>query len=195
MPRQQAPLSIEYVLLGFLEQGPSHGYDLYKKITSFDAISLVWSIKQSQLYALLERLETEGLILSTVIPGESHPDRKQFHISGVGRQTFYAWRNNPVQHGRDIRLEFLAKLYFALLAGPEIALELIEEQKIACFEWLSVFQNDVMNTADEQVYERLVFNYRAMQIQSTIDWLETTRKEIGVQLQREKLKKRIITKN
>jgi len=188
MPRQQTPLSIEYVLLGFLEQSPIHGYDLYKKITSFDAISLVWNIKQSQLYALLERLEAEGLILSTLIPGDSHPDRKQFHITSVGRQTFYAWRNSPVQHGRDIRMEFLAKMYFALLAGPEAALELIEKQKTACFEWLSVFQNDEMNTNDEQVYERLVFNYRAMQIQATIEWLEMTRKEIGVQLQHEKQK-------
>jgi DNA-binding PadR family transcriptional regulator len=188
MPRQQTPLSIEYVLLGILEQSPIHGYDLYKKITSFDAISLVWNIKQSQLYALLERLEAEGLILSTLIPGDSHPDRKQFHITSVGRQTFYAWRNSPVQHGRDIRMEFLAKMYFALLAGPEAALELIEKQKTACFEWLSVFQNDEMNTNDEQVYERLVFNYRAMQIQATIEWLEMTRKEIGVQLQHEKQK-------
>jgi hypothetical protein len=93
-----------------------------------------------------------------------------------------------VQHGRDIRMEFLAKMYFALLAGPEAALELIEKQKTACFEWLSVFQNDEMNTNDEQVYERLVFNYRAMQIQATIEWLEMTRKEIGVQLQHEKQK-------
>jgi DNA-binding PadR family transcriptional regulator len=53
MPRQQAPLSLEFILLGFLEQKPIHGYDLYKQISSFDAISLVWSVKQSQLYALL----------------------------------------------------------------------------------------------------------------------------------------------
>lgn len=182
MPRQQIPFSIEYVLLGFLEQKPIHGYDLFKKISGFDAISLVWSLKQSQLYALLERLEEAGLIVSTVIPGGSHPNRKQYTITSVGRQTFYAWRNSPVQHGRDIRMEFLAKMYFALQAGPEIVLDLIEDQKAACFEWLSEFQNDLMNTSVEQEFERIVYQFRARQVQATIDWLEDTRKAIGIQL-------------
>jgi len=189
MPRQQNPLSIEYVLLGFLEQNPIHGYDMFKKITSFDAISLVWTIKQSQLYALLERLEEEGLIASTLISGESHPNRKQYHITSIGRQTFYAWRISPVLHGRDIRMEFLAKMYFALQSGPETVLELIEDQKANCYEWLSQIQNDLMNTTEEQIYERIVFQYRGRQVQATIDWLEETRKSIGNQVQTKPLPK------
>ena len=180
MPRQQSPLSIEYILLGFLEHQPIHGYDLYKKITNFDAISLVWKVKQSQLYALLERLEEEGLITSSMISGESRPNRRQYQITSVGRQTFYAWRVSPVQHGREIRQELLAKIYFALQAGPEIALELIEEQKTLCYEWLNDFHYALMNTTDTQVYERIVYQYRISQVQATIDWLDTTRKEFGV---------------
>jgi DNA-binding PadR family transcriptional regulator len=189
MPRQQAPLSLEYILLGFLEQKPIHGYDLYKQISGFEPISLVWRVKQSQLYALLERLEDDGLILSTVIPGESHPNRNQYHLTSIGRQTFYAWRNSPVQHGRDIRMEFLAKIYFALLAGPETVLDLIEEQKAVCYEWLSQFHNDLMNTSENQIYERIVFQYRASQVQTIIEWLESTRKEIGNQLRSVSAKK------
>jgi Predicted transcriptional regulators len=183
MPRQQTPLSIEYILLGFLEKSPIHGYDLYKKITTFEAISLVWNLKQSQLYALLDRLEAAGLIASTLIPGEAHPDRKQYHLTESGRKTFYAWRDNPVQHGRDIRMEFLAKLYFALNSSPEKALDLIDEQKANCVSWLTIFRNDVLNTAEDQFYEKIVFSYRASQIEATLDWLETTRKEIRAQLQ------------
>ena len=189
MPRQQAPLSLEYILLGFLEQKPIHGYDLYKRITSFEPISLVWTIKQSQLYALLERLEEDGLISSTVIPGESRPNRNEYHLTSIGRQTFYAWRSSPVQHGRDIRIEFLAKIYFALQAGPETVLDLIEDQKTICYEWLSQFHNDLMNTSENQIYERIVFQYRAGQVQNTIDWLEITRKEIGNQLRAAPAKK------
>jgi PadR family transcriptional regulator, regulatory protein AphA len=182
MPRQQSPLSIEYILLGLLEQHSIHGYDLYKQITHFDAISLVWSIKQSQLYALLERLEAEGLLTSTLIQGESHPNRKQFQLTSVGRQTFYAWRSSPVQHEREIRQELLAKLYFALKVGPEIVLDLIEDQRAVCFEWLNQLHNDLMATTEGQVYERIVYQYRARQIQATLDWLESTRKDIGTQL-------------
>lgn len=180
MPRQQSPLSIEYILLGFLEQHPIHGYDLYKQITNFDAISLVWSIKQSQLYALLERLEEDKLITSTMIPGESHPNRKQYQITSIGRQTFYAWRRSPVQHGREIRQELLAKIYFALQTGPEDVLELLEDQQSLCFDWLNQFQNDLMNTTDSQVYDRIVYQYRISQVQATLEWLDITRKEFNI---------------
>ncbi|MHC1740495.1 MAG: PadR family transcriptional regulator [Anaerolineaceae bacterium] len=181
MPRQQAPLSLEYILLGFLEQNPIHGYDLFKRISNFETISLVWNIKQSQLYALLDRLEVDGLITSTLIPGESRPNRKQYCITSIGRQTFYAWRSSPVQHGRDIRIEFLAKIFFALMAGPEFVLDLIEAQKEQCFEWLTQFQNDLVKTMDDQSYQRIVFEYRIRQVQATLDWLETTRKELAYQ--------------
>jgi PadR family transcriptional regulator, regulatory protein AphA len=187
MPRQQAPLSLEYILLGFLEQKPIHGYDLFKQISNFDPISLVWTIKQSQLYALLERLEEEGLISSTIISGEIHPNRRQYQITSVGRQTFYAWRISPVQHERDIRIEFLAKIHFALMAGPEPVLELIEDQKTICLEWMSKFQNDLLNATENQVYERIIFEYRLYHTQATIDWLETTRKAIGAQVQNQTL--------
>ena len=191
MPRQQSPLSLEYILLGFLDQKPIHGYDLYKKISSFDAISLVWSIKQSQLYALLDRLEEEKLIVSTIIPSESRPNRKQYQITSVGRQTFYAWRSSPVQHYRDIRIEFLAKIHFALETDPEGVVDLIEEQKVYCFEWLNEYQNDLMNSPEDQVYERIVYEYRIHQIQATIDWLDVTRKMIGLQIQTQALEHKI----
>lgn len=179
MPRQQSPLSIEYVLLGFIDQQPIHGYDLFKKISQFDAISLVWHIKQSQLYALLDRLEEEGLIASSMIQGDSHPNRKEYSLTSVGEQTFYAWRRSPVEHGREIRLELLAKMYFALQAGDEEVIELFESQKEKCFEWLHESQNSLLKLKEGQAYERIVFEYRCAQIEATIQWLDAARKELS----------------
>ncbi len=178
MPRQQSPLSIEYILLGFINQQPIHGYDLYKKITQFDAISLVWRIKQSQLYALLDRLEEEGLISSSMIQGESHPNRKEYSLTSVGRQTFNAWRTSPVEHGREIRLELLAKIYFVLQLNPEELIDLFEAQKEKCFEWLEESQNSLSKLSEAQPFERIVFGYRCNQIEATIEWLDTTRKQL-----------------
>ncbi len=182
MPRQQSPLSIEYVLLGFIDQHPIHGYDLYKKISQFDAISLVWRIKQSQLYALLDRLEEEGLITSSMIQGENHPNRKEYSLTGVGAQTFYAWRSSPVEHGREIRLELLAKVFFALQASPDEVIELFEAQKEKCFEWLHESQNSLLKLTDAQSYERIVFQYRIAQIEATIQWLDQARKQVWIPL-------------
>jgi PadR family transcriptional regulator, regulatory protein AphA len=172
MPRSQAPLSLEYILLGFLCENPIHGYDLYKKISHFEGIALVWHIKQSQLYALLDRLESDGLLTSTMVPGEAHLLRKEYKVTPVGRQSFLAWVTCPVNHGRDMRQEFLAKLFFAEKSGGEAGLELIEEQKGVCEEWLASLQISFAKTSGDQRYERMIFQYRISQTQAMLEWLD-----------------------
>jgi len=178
MTRSQAPLSLEFILLGFLSQNPIHGYDLYKKISKFESISLVWNIKQSQLYALLDKLEDVGLLISNLVPGEAFLMRKLFQITPIGRQAFLTWACSPVAHGRDMRQEFLAKLYFAQKSGAEVSLELIEEQTTLCAEWLSSFQISYANTTNEQSYERMIFQYRISQTQAMLEWLDYCRAEL-----------------
>ena len=178
MPRQSSPLSVEYVLLGFLEQESIHGYDLYKRLNSLEPVGLVWRIKQSQLYAIMDRLEVEGLVTSTVIPGESHPNRKQYELTDSGRATFMSWRSSPVQHGREIRMEFLAKLFFALQAGKETTLALVKNQLASCSTWADNIENALNETPETKIYERIVFQYRLTQMRAVIDWLEVVSKEV-----------------
>src|SRR5512139_972044 len=99
-PRPSSPLTLEYVLLGLLDERPMHGYDLFKAINLPSEIALVWSIKQSQLYAILDKLEERGLLVSDLIPGESHPDRKEFRPTVEGQRAFRYWMQSPVHHGR-----------------------------------------------------------------------------------------------
>jgi PadR family transcriptional regulator AphA len=181
MPRQSTPLSIEYVLLGFLDKEPIHGYDLHKRLSSLESIGMVWRIKQSLLYALLERLEEEELVTSTVIPGESHPNRKQFSITDTGRQTFIAWRSSPVHHGREIRMEFLAKLYFALQVNEKATSMLIDDQKAQCTEMLSRMQVSYIQIPQDQKFEMIVLQYRISQMRAAIDWLDNISKEVNNQ--------------
>ena len=178
MTRSQTPLSLEYILLGFIFENPIHGYDLYKKISDFKGISLVWHIKQSQLYALLEKLEDEGLLTSNLIPGEAHLIRKEFQITPTGKKTFLTWISSPVTHGRLMRQEFLAKLYFAQKSGVEDFMGLIEAQKTVSAEWLSNLQVSYSKTTDGQHYERMIFQYRISQIQAMLEWLDYCLTEI-----------------
>ncbi len=178
-PRRQSPLTLEYVLLGFVDQSPIHGYDLYKKITSHEGVSLVWQIKQSQLYALLEKLETEGLLTSSLVAGDAYPLRKEYRTTNLGRQSFYAWMTSPVEHMRDVRMEFMARLYFALKVGSNLALELVEGQLHACAGWLRGMQAAYTALAEEQQYERMVYRFRIAQTETLLAWLESCRKELS----------------
>jgi DNA-binding PadR family transcriptional regulator len=179
MTRQSSPLSIEYILLGLLDQEPMHGYDLYKRLNSLEPVNLVWRIKQSQLYAILDRLEVEDLVSSTIIPGESHPNRKQYSLTKSGRKDFEAWRSSPVEHGREIRMEFLAKVYFALLKNKETTLTLINAQRAACMTWIDNLERLLSETPDTQMYERIVYQYRLAQMNAIIEWLDMVKKEVN----------------
>lgn len=181
MPRTQTPLSLEYILLGLLNENPTHGYDLYKKIRNFDEISLIWHIKQSQLYALLDKLENSGLLTSSIVPGEIHLMRKEYQITPAGRHIFFEWMTTPVSHGRDMRQEFLAKLYFAHISGSETSKRLITEQTNQCMEWLSSLEQHFSKASEKQFFNKIIFQYRISQVKAMLEWLDYCLREMNNQ--------------
>lgn len=166
------PLTIEYALLGFLHQRPMHGYEIHQHLSDAEGLGSVWRIKQSKLYALLAKLDKEGYITSSLQPQEARPPRKIFRLTSAGRDIFMDWIKTSVPHGRDIRLEFLAKLYFAKQVGAEIAAQLIEEQWITCRGWLAAQQSESEGTSEGQSYLRLIQLFRIGQIEAIINWLD-----------------------
>lgn len=178
MPRSQDPLSLEFILLGLINNEPIHGYDLYKKITDLEGISLIWHIKQGKLYALLEKLEGAELVSSKILPGKTHLTRKEYQITPNGRAAFLSWVNQPVKHGRDMRQEFLAKLYFAQVCDVGAAKELIDKQKVMCGKWVSNYSTIVQTINPEQQYEKLIYQYRISQTKAMISWLDYCLDEI-----------------
>lgn len=169
-PRSAAPLTLEFVLLGLVAETPAHGYELYQALHHLRPLSLVWNVGQPQLYALLDKLERQELLAGELLPGEGHPSRRQFHLTPSGRQRFDAWRSAPVDHGRDMRQEFLAKLFFARRAGQAQAL--IERQRATCSRWQARLNRQLEALSPDQVDERLVYSFRARQVQTLLEWLD-----------------------
>src|SRR6185503_10578145 len=128
-PMLKQPLTIEYALLGFLRQQPMHAYEIHQTLLRPEALGLVWHLKQSLVYVMLERLEHEGYITTTLEPQNSRPPRKLLHMTPSGRAAFERWLVLPVEHGRDFRLEFLAKLYFASRDDPAVVARLLTAQR------------------------------------------------------------------
>lgn len=167
--RIRQPIGIEHTLLGLLDRGPRHGYDLLQELGRLDGLAMVWRLKQGHLYALLGRLEAEGFIVPTLESQNSRPPRKVYALTALGRETFRFWMETPVTRGRQLRLEFLAKLYFALLEGEGAALRLVAAQREACRSW-----NEARPPADTQgvSFPELVALFRARQVQASIAWLD-----------------------
>jgi PadR family transcriptional regulator, regulatory protein AphA len=183
-PRPALPLTHEYILLGLLHQRPMHGYDLHKEIASREGIALIWSIKQSHLYALLDKLEAQGMLTSTLVPGEAHPLRKEFRLTEAGQQAFSSWVQNPVRHPREMRQDFLARLYFALQISPQAAAHLIHQQQAVCHSWLQGLDQSERLLGEDRDFERSVYAFRTTQIAGMLEWLlsletKLTRKQLA----------------
>ena len=157
-------------LLGFVRQQPSHGYDIYRQLMQSPELRLIWRVKQSRLYALLARLEEAGLLSSTAEPSEGRPPRRVFHLTEAGAAAFDVWLAQPVAQPREIRLEFMLKLYFALQAGEATAARLVAGQRAVCAGWLA----DKEGAADAP-FAQAVTGYRRAHVRAIGAWLDGLR--------------------
>ena len=171
-PENHPPPTIEYILLGLLSQAPGHGYSLYEKIKGDESLSLIWQVKRSKLYYLLEKLEGQKLIEATRIPGENRPARKEYQLTEKGKSAFLAWIESPAQKPRHVRLIILARLYFSLQLDQKKALNLIEKQRAECHAWIENMQTQLDAITPPNFITEQAYRFRIGQIQAILDWLD-----------------------
>ncbi len=166
-----SPLAVEYALLGFIYEQPAHGYEIYHRLAAPTELWQVWRLKQSQLYALLNKLEDEALIAATFQPQDTRPPRKIYSLTPDGQAAFQRWLTTPVAHGREMRIEFLAKLYFAHRQDDATVHQLLERQLAACQQWLAALQEQFIAQPDDHFFAYAVQQFRVSQIEAFVAWL------------------------
>ena len=179
--RQRAtttPDEMGYALLGLLRREPLHAYEMYQRLRRGDALGRVWQLKQSHLYALLARLEEQGLIAGAIAAQGARPPRRMLALTAEGVAAYTAWVEAPVRHGRDFRLEFLAKLACAASEGPATVTTLIARQRATCATWQRDLHERIAAIPDSRPYDRLVLEFRVGQIVAILAWLERCEREL-----------------
>ena len=157
----------EFVLLGALMDGPKHGYEIRQFMDG--SLDSTWFVGTSQLYLLLKKLEESGLLQSRRKQQETRPTKRVFFLRGEGKKVFLNWLNKPIDHMRDFRIEFLAKLFFFNHLSIEGGDRLIELQ-IQRFEKL---QESIKPKIERKKnsYVQLVFGFKLATAKSRIQWL------------------------
>lgn len=171
-PMVKLPLAMEYALLGLVRQRQLHAYEIHQTLTQAEALGLVWQLKQGQTYALLARLEEAGYLASTLEAQDARPPRKILHATAEGEAAFAHWLATPVRHGRDFRLEFLAKLFFAAQEPGEVLPNLLAAQRAACTDLIAQMHTRIAAIAPDRPYDRLVLQFRLGQLEATRTWLD-----------------------
>ena len=167
-------LPLEQALLGFLMQGPMHGYDLHQRVQ--EQLGEVWYMGLSNVYGALGRLEQSGRVTSSLSPQESRPARKIHRITPAGKESFLEWMRCPVNSMRDMRVEFPAKLYFFRTLGMDGVEDLITRQEAVCRERIERLKQTSGQSASRD-FDRLVYDFRRRQIEAILDWLGVCREQ------------------
>lgn len=164
---------MDFILLGLIGQQPTHAYELYRRLTASEDLKTVWTFRQSRLYAVLDKIEKNGLITTHIDNETSLPVRKICTLTPEGEQTFEVWLHSPVRHIYEIRSDFLGKLYF-LNQRPKTERDpVIREQIRCCGEWLMTAEKKLRQYPDPGEYLHMVYTFRIEFIRSSIRWLET----------------------
>ncbi len=158
----------KYALLGALMSGPMHGYEILQFLET--GLGPALHISTSQLYVLLKRLDKEGLVSSTLKAQDTRPSKRVFSIMPQGERRFLEWLKSPTDHVRDLRIEFLAKLFFFRNLGLQGGDALVNAQ-IALLEQVKKGLT-ARHRAEKDDYNRLVYGFRISTLTGWLNWLK-----------------------
>ena len=169
-------LPAEHALLGLLALagGTAHGYELARQFRRGRPLGDVIRLESAMLYKHLKKLARLGWLTMTVEDQAPRPPRQVCHLTAAGENELHRWLAEPVGRTREIRLEFLVKLYFARQLDPTLAWRLASEQRTVMqqlAESLAGQKAHVANQEDDSDFARLVLELRLKQTHAAQDWL------------------------
>lgn len=171
----------EYAILGLLESQPMHGYEMFQQFKN-GALGQIVHLEMSQMYAFLKKLERLKYIEAQLETHGPRPSRKIFRLTEQGRRTFFQWLKEPVERPREIRILFLIKLYFVRQFTPEETGPLIDQQIVACQNFLDHLESQhtlPLEASDGAFFDHVVLRGRIYQTRSLLDWLHELQHQLA----------------
>ena len=109
---ERSSLSVtEWVVLSLLAEQPQHGFAIAKELVAGSDLGQIISVHRPVVYRALARLVAAGLAeVGETERGEAGPNRTVHQATAGGLASLDTWLAQPVEHVRDLRIEFLVKL-------------------------------------------------------------------------------------
>lgn len=150
MARARLDLSVtEWVVLALLGEGPAHGFALAKELRPEADLGRVLTVHRPVVYRALDRLVAAGLVeVGAPEPGAG-PNRTVHRATRRGRAAAARWLDRPVDHVRDLRIEFLVKLRLNQRRGRDLG-PVVEAQRATLADTL----DRLVGGSEDDVVER-----------------------------------------
>ena len=160
------PSLTEWVVLALLAEGPVHGFAIARELRAGADLGRIITVQRSLVYRALDRLVSAGLAEPhQTEPGEAGPSRTLHRPTQTGNAAVEHWLDRPVDHVRDLRIEFLAKLRLNQRRGRDPG-PLVESQRAALADTF-----DRLTTPDDGDVVELWRDHNARAAQTFLDRL------------------------
>lgn len=164
-------LTPDETLLGLLAAEARHGYQLIDCFRDPAQLGNVWALSTSQIYAVLKRLDGQGLIVGQAVESPDAPTRVEYRLTPQGIRRLEAWLTDaePSASVRRVRVEFLSRLYIARLLNLPTR-ELVDAQKSACRTRLETRLAELDGSAPGVGH--LALELEIAQLNAILDWID-----------------------
>ncbi|MDX6332020.1 MAG: hypothetical protein QOI83_4403 [Streptomycetaceae bacterium] len=161
-------MSIGHTLLGLLESGPRHGYDLKR---AFDErFGHDRPLHYGQVYSTMARLLKHGLVeVESIEPGEG-PERKRYAITEAGVTDVGQWLAQPEKPEPYLQSTLYTKVVLALLTHRSAA-DLLDSQRS---EHLRLMRELTRRKRDGDLTDQLICDHALFHLDADLCWLELT---------------------
>ena len=110
----------EWVVLALVAESPTHGFAVSKELQADSDLGRILTVHRPLVYRALDRLGDAGLVTDIATePGDAGPNRTVVRASRSGKAALRRWFVTPVDHVRDLRIEFLIKLRLTERVGKD----------------------------------------------------------------------------
>ncbi|MBO8193821.1 PadR family transcriptional regulator [Streptomyces oryzae] len=160
-------MSISHTLLGLLEIGPRHGYDLKR---AFDEkFGQDRPLHYGQVYSTMSRLLKNGLVEVEGIESGEGPERKRYAITDAGITDVESWLSTPEKPEPYLHSTLYTKLVLALLTGRDGA-ALLDTQRS---EHLRLMRELTRRKTAGDLADQLICDHALFHLEADLRWLET----------------------
>ncbi|HEV2637687.1 MAG TPA: PadR family transcriptional regulator [Actinocrinis sp.] len=161
-------MTIKHALLGLLEAGPSHGYDLKR---AFDErFGQDRPLHYGQVYATMARLLKGGLVVIDGIGAGEGPDRKRYAITEAGVTDVEDWLAQPEKPEPYLQNTLYTKVVLALLTGRS-GQQVLDAQRS---EHLRMMRELTRRKTGGDLADQLICDHALFHLEADIRWLELT---------------------
>lgn len=118
---------IKHALLGLLNDGERHGWDLRAHFELL--LADTWPLNDGQVYTTLGRLERDGYVTSHTVEQRDKPDRRMYRITRSGRSELRRWLAEEPGSAPLLKDELFLKVLVQAITGTGDSDVLLHHQR------------------------------------------------------------------